>query len=128
MSMYVQRNFGQPSHFRERLTLQIDGLAAVHADYEPGEMLTKLFTFDGNPLTLHLSSSAAGGVFVEIQDAGGTPVPGFTLGDCVELNTDDLARVVTWKNGADLRSLAGKPIRLRFHLKDEDLFAMQLVK
>jgi hypothetical protein len=75
-----------------------------------------------------MSSSAAGGVLVEIQDAAGQPIPGFTLAECRELNTDDLARVVSWKNGSDVSSLAGQPIRLRFRLKDADLFALQFVK
>ena len=34
----------------------------------------------------------------------------------------------SWMNGSDVSSLAGKPIRLRFRLKDADLFALQFVK
>ena len=128
MSMYVQRHYGQPTHYLERMTFRTDGLAAVHAGYQPGELITKPVTFEGRQLTLNMSSSAAGGVFVEIQDAAGQPIPGFTLAECSELNTDDLARVVSWKNGSDVSSLAGKPIRLRFRLKDADLFALQFVK
>ena len=33
-----------------------------------------------------------------------------------------------WKNGSDVSSLAGKPVRLRFRLKDADLFAFQFIK
>lgn len=128
MSIYVQRAYGQPTHHLQRLTFRTDGLVAVHAGYQPGELTTKPFTFEGQRLTLNLSASAAGGVFVEIQDAAGQPIPGFTLADCGELNTDDLARVVSWKNGSDVSSLAGKPIRLRFRLKDADLFALQFMK
>ena len=125
MSIYIQRAYGQPSHHLERLTFRVDGFASIHADYEPGELVTKPFTFTGKQLTLNLSTSAAGGVKVEIQDAAGKPIPGFALADCQELNTDDLARVVSWKAGADVSALAGKPIRLRFHLKDADLYALQ---
>ncbi len=128
MSMYIQRNYGQPTHYLERLTFRTDGFVSVHAGYQPGEILTRPFTFTGTQLTLNLSSSAAGGVFAEIQDATGLPIPGFTIADCIELNTDDLARVVSWKNGSDVSSLAGKPIRLRFRLKDADLYALQFVK
>ena len=128
MSIYVQRHYGQPTHYLQRLTFRTDGLAAVHAGYQPGELVTKPVTFEGRQLRLNMSSSAAGGVFVEIQDAAGQPIPGFTLAECRELNTDDLARVVSWKNGSDVSSLAGQPIRLRFRLKDADLFALQFVK
>ena len=128
MSIYVQRNYGQPTHHLERLTLRTDGFAAVHAGYQPGELITKPITFEGQRLTLNMSSSAAGGVSVEIQDAAGQAIPGFTLAECRELNTDDLACTVSWKNGSNVSSLAGKPIRLRIRLKDADLFALQFVK
>jgi hypothetical protein len=127
MSMYIQRAYGQPTAYLERLTWRTDGIASVHAGYQPGELVTKPITFEGSKLTVNISSSAAGGGFVEIQDAAGKPIPGFTLADCVELNTDDLARVVSWKNGSDVSSLAGKPVRLRFRLKDADLYAFQFV-
>ncbi len=128
MSMYVQRHYGQPTAFLERFAFRTDGLASVHAGYQPGELVTKPLVFAGNRLTLNLSTSAAGSVLVELQDAAGKPLPGFTLAECQELNTDDLARVVSWKNGSDVSSLAGKPVRLRFRLKDADVFAIQFTK
>ena len=125
--MYVQRNYGQPTHSLERLTFRLDGFASVHADYPVGEMVTKPLVFAGSKLTLNLSTSAAGGVRVELQDADGQPIKGYTLADCRELNTDDVSRVVEWKGGTDVTPLAGRPVRLRFQLKDADLYALQFV-
>jgi hypothetical protein len=65
-------------------------------------------------------------VRVEIQDAGGLPVPGFALDDCPEIIGDETARIVTWKGGGDLSALAGRPVRLRFAMKDADLFSLRL--
>jgi hypothetical protein len=127
ISIYVQRAYGQPLAHLDRLTLRTDGFVAVHAGYQSGELITKPIIFGGTKLTVNISASAAGGGFVEIQDAAGKPIPGFTLADCKELNTDDLARVVSWKNGDDVGSLAGKTVRLRFRLKDADLYAFQFV-
>ncbi|GDY10075.1 hypothetical protein LBMAG52_35610 [Planctomycetia bacterium] len=79
----------------------------------------------GNTLNLNFATSAAGDIRVEIQDATGQPIPGFTLADCHELFGDTLARTVTWKHGQDVSRLAGQPIRLRFALRDADLFAFQ---
>jgi hypothetical protein len=39
-----------------------------------------------------------------------------------------LDRVVTWKNGSDVGTLAGKPIRIRFRIKDADLFSFQFTE
>jgi hypothetical protein len=38
---------------------------------------------------------------------------------------DDLARAVTWGGKADVGQLAGRPLRLRFVLRDADLYAFQ---
>ncbi|MEO6738932.1 MAG: hypothetical protein ABIP20_01685, partial [Chthoniobacteraceae bacterium] len=78
-------------------------------------------------LALNFSSSAAGSIRVEIQDADGKPLSGFALDDCEETFGDSIERVVAWKNGADVSSLSGRPVRLRFVLKDADLFALRFL-
>lgn len=45
--------------------------------------------------------------------------------DCPEVFGDQLERVVAWTSGPDLSALAGKPIRLRFTLKDADLYSLR---
>jgi len=79
----------------------------------------------GHELVLNLSTSAAGSVRVEIQGSDGKPVPGYALADCLEIFGDSLERPVAWKAGGDLSKLAGQPIRLRFELKDADLYSMR---
>jgi hypothetical protein len=64
---------------------------------------------------------------VEIQDSAGKALPGFAAADCVELLGNRLAMPVRWKQGGDLSALAGKPIRLRFVMKDADLYALQFI-
>ena len=60
--------------------------------------------------------------------ADGTPVPGYTLAECFPVFGDHLDFPVTWKGkGTDVSALAGKPIRIRFSLKDADLYAYQFV-
>jgi hypothetical protein len=90
-----------------------------------GTMFTKPIVFKGNRLELNFGSSAAGGIRVEIQDANGKPIDGFSLADCQPVFGDSVARTVTWKNGADVRQLVGKPVRLRFELKDADLYSLR---
>ncbi len=125
MSLYVNQNYGQPTAQLQRYSLRLDGLAALRAAYEGGEMVTKPLTFRGNRLLLNFSTSAAGGIRVEIQDPDGNPYPGFAETDTVELIGNEISRAVHWKSGADVSELAGKPIRLRFIIKDAEIFAMQ---
>ena len=50
---------------------------------------------------------------------------GFKLEDCAEVFGDEIDRTVEWKGGADVGKLAGKTVRLRFVLKDADLYSLK---
>ena len=90
-------------------------------------MSTRPLIFAGRRLTVNFSTSAAGSIRVEIQRAGGEPIPGFTLADSQEVFGDELNRTVTWRAGSDVGRLAGQPVRLRFTMRDADLYALQFV-
>ena len=77
---------------------------------------------------LNFSSSAAGDVRVEVQDARGHVIEGYALDDCHEVWGDDLARTVKWGDTTDVSKLAGQPVRLRFVVRDADLYSIQLRK
>jgi len=105
--------------------LRYDGFVSVHAGYEIGEFVTKPFTFDGGELEINYATSAAGGIHVEIQDAEGQPIDGFTLDQSELLYGDEISQLVKWKGGADVSSLAGKPVRLRFRMNEADVFSIR---
>jgi len=126
MSIYLQRNYAQPTAHVQRFALRTDGFVSVSAPYRGGEMITKPLKFAGKVLMINYSTSAAGSVRAEIQDAAGKRVAGYSLRDAVPIIGDEIQRVVTWKKqGSDVGPLAGKPIRLRFVLKDADLYAIR---
>jgi len=108
-----------------RYTLRTDGFVSVRAGAAPGEMRTKPVTFSGKRLVLNYGTSAAGVVQVELQLADGTPIPGFRLKDCPPIVGDAIEHVVRWKSGADVSSLSGQPIRLRFLMQEADLFSFR---
>ena len=121
MSFYVNRHYGQPTAHLQRFALRTDGLASLHAGWRGGELLTKPFVFTGGQLELNFATSAAGGVRVELQNADETAIPGLALGDCRELIGDRLAKAVQWRG--DPASMAGKPVRLLFSLRDADVYS-----
>lgn len=82
-------------------------------------------TLAGSELEINYRASAPGFVQVRIQDPVGTPFPGHTLADCPEIIGDEAARIVRWRGDADVGKLAGQPVRLRFVMKDADLFALR---
>ncbi len=108
-----------------RYTLRLDGFASINAPLSGGELITKPFKFAGGKLEINYSTSAAGRVRVEIQDADGKALPGFALDDCLPIYGDDIARIVKWNAGDDVSTFAGKPVRLRFAMEDADLFSLR---
>jgi hypothetical protein len=74
---------------------------------------------------LNCSTSAVGSVRVELQDDDGRPLPGRELSQCPEIYGDEIERVVTWDSGAQVGQWACRPVRLRFGLKDADLFSFR---
>ena len=88
-------------------------------------MLTRPLVFEGSELVMNYSTSAAGSVQVELQDAQGVPLPGFALADSEVMFGDSPEQPMLWKDNPDLRKWAGTPMRLRFVLKDADFFSMR---
>lgn len=125
MSFYIQHNYGQPTARLDRYTLRNDGFASIHADYTGGTVTTKPFIFNGKGLYINYSTSAAGYIRAEMLDETGTAITGYTGSECTEIIGDSTEQRVTWGDKTDINALEGKPIRIRFSMKDADLFALQ---
>ncbi len=126
LSLYAtERTMHETGGVLRRYTLRIDGFVSLHAPLIVGELITRPVTFTGNQLTLNVSTSAAGSVRIEIQDVDGQPLPGFALAACQEVYGDDLDRTVIWAGNPDLGAFSGKPVRLRFEVKDADLYSFR---
>jgi len=108
-----------------RYTLRVDGFVSIHAPRDAVEILSRPLTFDGARLRLNVATSAAGSVRVEIQDTAGKPIDGFARDECHPVIGDELDRLVHWQHGADVGRLAGRPVKLRFVIRDADLYALR---
>lgn len=53
------------------------------------------------------------------------PVPGFTLADCSAAAVDMVEQKVTWTGKPDLSELVGKPVFIRFYLKNVGLYSIR---
>ena len=101
--------------------MRLDGFASLAAPYGGGEMVTKPLRYIGKNLELNYATSAAGFVRVTLEDAGGAKLAG-----SVELIGDRIARTVLWEGGGDVAAWSGKPVRLRFRMKDAEVFLAAL--
>ena len=126
LSLYATEGkwIGTSSQLR-RYTMRIDGFVSINAPLSGGELVTKPLVFDGDEMVINFSSSAAGGVQVEIQSESGEPIEGFTLADCPPVFGDSIERKVNWLDSSSLGKLTGQPVRLRFVCKDADLYSFR---
>jgi hypothetical protein len=142
LSLYYFEHYRTGSVQLRRAVIRPDGFISLSAPYHGGEFTTKPFVLEGSELELNFSSSVAGSVRVEVQDAHGQPVPGFRLQDCDEIFGDELEHLVTWRKGHDdvltddrkeipnkpsdlSRALGGQIIRLRFVMKAAELYSFR---
>jgi len=126
-SMYISEHYrhpGTPVQLR-RLSIRPHGFVSIRADFGGGEFVTKPVVFGGEELYLNYSTSAAGSAQIEVQDPERKPLPGLGLADMDPLFGDELDACVRWRETESLADLAGRPIRIRFVLKDADVFALR---
>jgi len=125
LSLYSNESYYIDGCRLRRHTLRMDGFVSVYAPYSGGQLLTRPFVFEGRKLVLNYSTSAAGRIRVEVADYEGNPMPGFEMGSCEEIYGDEVEHVVAWGPARDLGRLAGKDVRLRFELRDADLYSFR---
>lgn len=123
MSFFVSRRYMQDSWHIQRMSLRLDGFASLHAPWKGGEAITKPIIYDGSQLELNYRTSAAGWIRVEITDENGIALPGFGRESCEIICGDQISRTVAWRSESSLSRYAGKPIRLRFVMKDADIYS-----
>jgi hypothetical protein len=127
-SMYISEHYRWPDNRIRRLVTPRHRLGSLHAGARGGEFTTRPLVAGGRRLVLNYATSAAGSVQVEMQDENGRPLPGFALADMAPLFGDELDAVARWKAGATPPVRNGQPVRLRFVLKDADLFALRFAE
>jgi len=120
LSVYAKEAYytGTGSRLR-RFTYRLDGFVSIHASSEQGEVMTRLLTFTGSELILNFKTIGSGSVRVELQDAGEKTIQSATL------TGDEVREAVRWNGNATLKSLAGRPVRMRFVLQNADLFSFR---
>ena len=107
-----------------RFTYRVDGFVSLRGESEGGSLVTKPLVFEGSELRLNFVASDRGDVRVELQDANGVVIEGFAVSDCVPLRGDSIDEVVTWR-GRDVSTLAGTAVRVRFEVKNSDVYSFR---
>ncbi len=94
-----------------------------------GEIVTHTLRLSGSRLHVNMEvvGAAPGDLKVEVVDPAYFPLPGHTLKDADALPRSGLDNVVTWNGNPDVSGLAGRPIKLRFYLRNVRLFSFRVL-
>jgi len=106
---------------------RLDGFISADADHRGGWLETPPLIVKGNQLRLNVDTGAMGVASVEVRDADGKPIPGFTHDGCEEIGGNFIDQRVYWKGKTDVSTLAGRPIRLHFKLTRTKLYGFQFL-
>ncbi len=102
--------------------LRRDGFASMDGNALGGELTTRKIRFSGTHLFVNVAAPR-GELRAEILDAAGKPMAPFTRENSVAVSADRTKQRLEWRGGGDLATLAGKEVRLRFHLRNGRLYS-----
>ena len=105
---------------------RLDGFMSADAAYTGGWLVTPPLTFAGGRLELNINCGATGHARVELRDEHDVPIKGFSAEECDLIRGNHVHFTATWKGSSDVSALAGKPVRLRFVMRNSKLFAFQV--
>jgi len=111
-----------------RVVLRLDGFVSADAAYSGGELVTVPLIFSGNRLELNVQTSVAGSVKVELLERNGKPVRGRSAADADVIKGNFVGKTVSWRGNSDVSNLAGRPVQLRFVMRDARLYAFQFAE
>ena len=120
LSFFIGEDFMSQNGDFIRYTVRLYGFFSWNAKFAGGEILTKPFTFKGNELELNFETGAMGTLIVTVCDEDGNEIEGYKT---CEMFGDTVGRPAVFQK--DLSALEGKPVRLKFHLKDCDLYSFK---
>lgn len=101
--------------------LRRDGFVSLRAGHPDCEITTRRLRFSGDRLFVN-ANTPGDALTVECLDEDGKVISGFERQSCQAFSGNSTCAEVRWQH-ANLGSLAGRPVRFRFHLDRGDIYA-----
>ena len=126
LSMYASEAYyeGPDSRLR-RFSYRVDGFVSAKAGSGGGNLITKVLVFSGNRLEVNFATRPGGSIRVELQNERGRPIENYSLGDSKPLRGDSLQQTVSWKGRQDVGEAPLKGLKVRFEIKNADLYSFR---
>ena len=103
--------------------LRLDGFCSMRADDEEGWLISRREVFRTPKVTINAKTDADGYVAAELLDRNNNVIPGFSREDCIPFKGDSIRHDLTWKTNAFPADLVDADKKIRFFLKNADLYS-----
>ena len=98
----------------------MNGFVSLDAGPKPGRVTTHAMHNVHGQLLVNVDASR-GSLRAELLDAEGSPISGYTMNDCIPVQTDGISQVVQWCNHIELPDRK-KALRIRFQINKASLY------
>jgi hypothetical protein len=128
LSVYASEAYytGPDSRLR-RFEYRKDGFVSIRGGSKGGELVTKSLMIGklAERLVVNLKTAKGGSVRIGLESPDGKPLDGYGVEDCKPLTGDTIRGHPAWKDGSDISTLKGKAVRLRFQIRNADVYSIQ---
>lgn len=104
-------------------TLRIDGFCSMHAGDKEGWLISRREVFSTPVVTINAKCVPGGYVTADLVDRNNNVITGFSRKDCVAFRDDSLRHELKWKTNEFPAGLVDKDKKVRFYLKNADLYS-----
>ena len=108
-------------------TLRRDGFASMDAGDSMGTLTTRPLEFDGRYLFVNVDCPD-GELRAELLDAQGRVLKPYTLENSEPVQADSTLAALRWKGASEVTPPSGKPVRVRFWLRNGSLYSFWFSK
>jgi hypothetical protein len=103
--------------------LRLDGFCSMHAEKTEGWLISRREVFNTPKVTINAKCSRGGYVVAELVDRSNKVIPGFSRQDCIGFTGDSVRHELIWKTAQFPKKLIDRDKKIRFYLKDADLYS-----
>jgi len=104
-------------------TLRLDGFCSMQAGEEEGWLISRREVFNTPKVIINAQCAPGGYVVAEILDRNNNVIRGFEKNYCIPFTGDSVRAELTWKTPQFPDALKDRDKKIKFYLKDADLYS-----
>ena len=104
--------------------LRTDGFVYLEPPGGTGELTTRWLLWESGELQLNISVPH-GEALVQVMDAFGEPLDGYSYRDAVPITNDSTSTTVRWRDGSAMAALAGQIVRVGVRVTNGRVYAVK---